>query len=357
MLAHCRNCADCFWCVNLINAQYCFLNEQLTKEQYKQKIAAINLGSRKVRKEWLAAFEKHINKYPKPSVLQRQTEQVLWNLVERAKDGFMCFEGADFEHCRYCTDLNSHAKYCMDYSVWGEYAERIYASITVGENASNIYFSVNCRPDVTNLFYCEECVMCKDCFGCVWLKNKQYCILNTQYTKDEYFLKVSQIITSMQTQWERWRFLPRKHAPFAYNESTAHTHISLSKKQALQQWYRWQDNIFDINIWDDVDIYDEGEDDIAKVSDDICKKAMRCPVSQRLFKIIPLELQFYKKYHIPLPIHHSDTRFYQNFTKRPWRDLLLRKCDKTGEQILSVYPESVPFKVYSQEAYNQEVYG
>ncbi|MEI8091018.1 MAG: hypothetical protein WCG98_01925 [bacterium] len=35
---NCENCNFCFGCVNLVNAQYCFFNEQLTKETYNKKI-------------------------------------------------------------------------------------------------------------------------------------------------------------------------------------------------------------------------------------------------------------------------------------------------------------------------------
>jgi hypothetical protein len=34
----------------------------------------------------------------------------------------------------------------------------------------------------------------------------------------------------------------------------------------------------------------------------------------------------------------------------------LRKCDKTGEEIVSVYSAEYEGKVYSEEAYQQEIY-
>lgn len=36
-----RNCTDCFGCVGLTNKKYCFLNNQLTREQYKQATKTI----------------------------------------------------------------------------------------------------------------------------------------------------------------------------------------------------------------------------------------------------------------------------------------------------------------------------
>ena len=70
-----------------------------------------------------------------------------------------------------------------------------------------------------------------------------------------------------------------------------------------------------------------------------------------------MELEFYRKHNLPLPRLHPDVRYTQRFQQKPDRTLYLRKCDKTGEDMLSVYPQDAPFKVYSEEAYRQEMYG
>ena len=51
--------------------------------------------------------------------------------------------------------------------------------------------------EVERVLYSKNCFSCKDCFGCIGLRNKQYCILNTQYTKEDYEEIVAQIIESM----------------------------------------------------------------------------------------------------------------------------------------------------------------
>ncbi|MFA6006106.1 MAG: hypothetical protein WC764_00005, partial [Candidatus Paceibacterota bacterium] len=42
----CVNCSDSFGCVSLRNKSYCFYNEQLSKDEYRQRLANIDLGSR-----------------------------------------------------------------------------------------------------------------------------------------------------------------------------------------------------------------------------------------------------------------------------------------------------------------------
>ncbi len=46
-------------------------------------------------------------------------------------------------------------------------------------------------------FYCKLLTGCQNCFGCISLRNASYCILNKQYTKEEYEALVPQIIEHM----------------------------------------------------------------------------------------------------------------------------------------------------------------
>ena len=59
-----------------------------------------------------------------------------------------------------------------------------------------LFFSRNCRQCQDSAFLLE-CSNCTNCFGCVNLRNKQYCILNKQYTKQEYEVLVPRIIEQM----------------------------------------------------------------------------------------------------------------------------------------------------------------
>lgn len=102
--------------------------------------------------------------------------------------------------------------------------------------------------------------------------------------------------------------------------------------------------------------------------DDIIKKVFICELSQRPYKIQPAELKFYRTLDLDLPSKHPDIRHNERMQRKYPRELHLRTCDKTNETILSVYPadEVLPLreggeagrvKVYSEQAYNQEIYG
>ena len=43
-------------------------------------------------------------------------------------------------------------------------------------------FCFNC----SNSWYIAHCTGCSDCYGCINLVNKKYCIFNEQYTPEEY---------------------------------------------------------------------------------------------------------------------------------------------------------------------------
>ena len=61
----------------------------------------------------------------------------------------------------------------------------------------------------------------------------------------------------------------------------------------------------------------------------IIHQAIRCVVSEKLFRITQQELDFYKEQHIPLPHLHPDERYSARLSRRPARNIYLRTCDKT----------------------------
>ena len=78
------------------------------------------------------------------------------------------------------------------------------------------------------------CHHCQDCFGCIGLKNQQYCIFNKQYTKEEYEKTVAQLIKKMQADGERGERFPKEFSPFAYNESFAYFYDPATEQEALK---------------------------------------------------------------------------------------------------------------------------
>ena len=58
-----------------------------------------------------------------------------------------------------------------------------------------------------------------------------------------------------------------------------------------------------------------------------------------------------KKYSIPTPTLCPDERQRRRLAFRNERKLYKRKCDKTGQEIISIYSPDKPYRVYDQKAW------
>ena len=101
--------------------------------------------------------------------------------------GYLLFGSNNSNNCYYSSEL-SHCESCVDCDRLGACKSCYDSQLSQScERCAFADFSVECR-DCTFVFGCREC---KDCLGCVGLTGKQYCILNEQLSKDEYFRRVS----------------------------------------------------------------------------------------------------------------------------------------------------------------------
>lgn len=347
----CDNCSHCFGCSNLVGKQYCIFNEQKTQQEYEIFLQSIQLWSKQTRSQYFQQFQSIIAQTTKPAIHGIQLEKTVGNFVNQCKESFMVFNGENLENCRYTFWFNN-AKNCQDLMSRWDPSEMCYHSVAIGSNASFTFFCANAST-TSYVYYSTHCTNCQHCFWCTGLTNQSYCIFNKQYSKEEYEQIVAKIIIHMQSTGEWGEFFDPSLAPFAYNETVAQELHPLTEVQSKGQWYRRQT---------DQNTVGEGNiatvpDNINNVQDDILQQIISCQVSWRLFKITKQELDFYRTNSIPIPTKHPDIRHQERIDQRPAKQLYLRICDKTGKQIISVYPADAPFKVYSIEAYQQDLYG
>ena len=220
--------------------------------------------------------------------------------------------------------------------------------------------------------YNEECQNSQSIFGCEGLRKKSYCILNKQYTKEEYEALVPKIIKHMNEmpyidkvgrRYKYGDFFPSDLAPFAYNESIAQEYYSLSKEQAQGSGYLWKDaeeRNYNIII-KNADI----PDDIKTVGDDILKQMIECGHQGKCleqcteaFKITPYELEFYKRMNLPLPRLCHNCRHYQRIHLRNPLKLWHRKCMHEGcsNEFETTYAPDRQEVIYCESCYQKEMY-
>lgn len=344
-LFNCKNCHDCFGCVNLMNKSHHIFNVPYSKEEYAEKMKEINLGSSRVVREMKEKFQTEITKYPRRFVRAVRTVNSTGDNLEGTKNCKFCFEvfGAA-EDCRYIWLAYSAVKDCFDCDHFGLNSENSYEVSTIYPG-SKVFFSrfVFASHDV---YYSYNCHNCHDLFGCIGLRDKQYCILNRQYSKEEYEVLVPKIIGHMNSMpykdkkdrvYKYGEFFPAELSPFSYNETIAQEYFPLSKEKAEEQGYLWKEpsgKHYDITV-ESQDLPDRIQD----VKDDVLKEVIGCEHKgtcnencTTAFKIIEKELQLYRVMNVPLPKLCPNCRHYQRISQRNPLKLWHRTCQCTGKQ-------------------------
>lgn len=346
-LYDCANCSDCIGCTSLRNKNYCIFNEQFTKEEYKKKAAELGLNSRlrleKIRKKIEELRLKTIHRYANVY----RSERVIGDNVENSRN------------CYYCFDLAGDAEN-VKYSNWGTYglkdaydtgpgtggkSELLYEGVSIGVNSANCAFGTIVWYS-NSVRYGFNCHSSQNLFGCVSLRNKNYCILNKQYTKEEYEELVPKIIEHMNTMpyidkkgrtYKFGEYFPIETSPFSYNDTIAQEYFSLTKVQAEDEGYPWHDpkgKSYSITKQPK-----DLPDSIAEVSDVISNEVIGCAHMGKCnhgcataFKVIPSELQFYRKFNIPLPQLCPNCRHHARLAQRNPMKLWHRNCTCAGEK-------------------------
>ena len=378
------NCQDCVGCAGLRNKQYCILNQQYSKEEYKKKFDELNLGSHianrsffdEVRALWLTIPVKYMRGW--------NNVNVLGDYIESSKNARYCFEIVGGENIKYSQNVAFGVKDSHDYTNWGLQSELIYESVSVGENNRNIKFSFDCWPNCNDLEYCLNCHSSSDLFGCVGLKKKQYCILNKQYTKEEYFTLREKIIAHMNDMpytdkegrtYRYGEFFPAEFSPLAYNETIIADYYPVAKEQAVTEGFLWRDP--NPREFQTTMVASDLPDHIRDATDDMVKQVIACASCRRAYRIIPSELKFYKRFSLPLPRLCHNCRYRERLAFRNPMKWQRRSCMCAGEASASgayrnlaphlhaaaacentfdtTYPPDSSYTVYCEPCYQAEM--
>ena len=351
-LLDCIACENCFWCVNMQHKKYCFLNKQLSKEDYESKIKQVIWDYSKIE-QFKIEYDRFVLKYPRKCVRNINSENCTWDFIQNSKNSHNCFSLVWAENCK---DTNLSWINCFElyscYFTW-DWATQCYESTWAWSNKIAFCFYSISNNDC---YYCITCEHCSNCFGCEWLRHKKYCILNKQYSKEEYEVLVWKIIDHMSSTWEWWEFFPISMSPFCYNESAAQEYFPLEKQEIINNKWYWKD--VDTEIWNVKKIIeaDKLPNTLDKIPDDILSWAIKCKKSQKPFKIVSQELKFYRKYQIPIPHLSPEQRHKERISYRNPNKLWNRKCDKCSKDINTVYDPNRPEIVYCEQCYLKEIY-
>jgi len=286
-LSNCSNCKNCIFCSDLKNAEYHIHNEKVSKGDYFKFLEELNLQNRD--KLELALIKK--------------------KSLNITKSDFL-YGCKSIENSRFCIDSQNisnslflfNAKNCFEGIGFGNKSSNLAQFAMVGDNAKNIFNSVDCWTNVKNLEYCTNCYNSHDLLACVGMSNKSFCILNKQYTENEYKSLRKKIIDHLRSKKTWGEFLPPGFCGLPYNLSAAQVFMPLSRAPAKLMGFKWDDEEENIGSLDKLN-FDKSYSQVPNTIDKIInnKDTYICEVSAKEVKFNDFEIAFLNENNIAPP--------------------------------------------------------
>jgi len=354
MVEDCQGCTNCIGCFGLKNKQYYIYNQNVGKESY-EKFVRENLTPLTHAK--IESIHQKFNeikiKLPHRHAYLYSCEDCTGDLVFNSKNCIWAFGTTQGEDSAY-TFSSSQAINLCDCSFSGGKVGAQYSCNTLSTIGQKFLFSWIHWLGNSSIFT-MECHSCTDCFACVGLKNKQYCVFNKQYTKEEYESLAAKILEHMQKTNEWGEFFSPAKSPYAYNESVAQDYFPLEKNEAIAKGFVWSEYEPPKPNTEKIIKTSDLPEDIAQAGQDVISSAIECGVTGRPFIITPNEFAFYKEQGIPLPRKHPEQRHKERMAIRNPIRLWPRKCSSCNKEIMSIYAPDRPEIVYCESCYQKLV--
>ncbi len=337
--------------MNLRQKEYFLFNKPVSRLEFEQFMENFKSTQRKtVDKNFQDFLDFQKTQIHKASQ-GYQNEGVTGDHIFRSQNCYECFDIQESRDMKFCERIyNGPNADCHDIDQFGMKIERIYEGGPIGDESQMSAFVMLCYQ-VVDVFYSQHTSQSKNCFGCFGVSHAKYCILNKQYTKDEYEVLVPKIIEHMRQTREWGEFFPIELSPFAYNETVANEYYPLTKEEILQKGYTYKEESNEIPNVEKIIPADKLPDSITDIPDDILNWAIECEESKKPFKIQKAELEFYRKQNLPIPHYHPDIRHQHRMKLRNPRKLFHRTCDKCQTPIETTFSPERPETVYCEGCY------
>ncbi|MBU0648196.1 hypothetical protein KJ855_03370 [Patescibacteria group bacterium] len=352
-------CQDCFGCVGLQNKQYCIFNEQKTKEEYERFVAGFEFKREKVEEVQQRVKQIYLG-LPHKYADNLNTENSVGDWLKNTRNCQNCFEMTGADNVKNGFICSADLSDSQDISFGFNGVELAYETMIFGFGSYVNAFCWYCIGG-RDIYYCAECSGgTKDCFGCVGLRNGEYCILNKQYTKEEYEQLVPKIIEKMEADGEWGEFFPMSISPFGYNETMGQDYMPMTKEEAIGVGATWQMQDFGLQYdgefyeSKDISTYDPEANPRAQGElGELLAGVLKCEVTGKPFRLISQEVAFYIEHGLPIPTKHPDQRYRERFEMGRPRKLFDRQCDKCGKEIKSTFDEKREEIVYCERCYHE----
>ncbi len=356
----CRNCSNIIGCSGLRHKNYYIFNKEVSKQEFDDFVAQNITGSREKFNSLRERSFDFWKQVPERALFVERSLNCAGNLIKESKnckDAWNVEKSENTSHAMFDLEL----KDSMDAtSVWK--SELMY-EILGGIYSSSVFFSSHILDKCGDVYYSNMLFSSNNCFGCSHLKHGEYSILNKKYSKEDYLKMKEKIIAQMNEMpyvdkggriYKFGEFFPCDLSPFSYDETVANEYFPLSVEQMKKE----NVNMFNHSVETEYKVeVIVPKDSVHETDNTILSKAIKCEDTGKLFKLIQMELDFYKRFNLPIPTkspfarHKSRLRFIADHMH-----LLDRTCGKCQSKIQSVYTEEEFPIVYCEKCYQQEVY-
>ncbi len=265
-LSNCINCKNCIFCTDMKNSEYCIYNKKTSKKEYFQFLEDLQLNKRDFLEQAKIKYKKFKNELKNNENKKVERNNNFLHECTKVQNSKNCYNSKNIVNSQNIFDSNN----CFEGIGYGNNSSNLAQFAMIGDNATNIFNSIDCWSNVENLEYCSHCYDSHDLFACVGLSNKSYCILNKQYSENEYKKMRSEIIENLKIRKSWGSFLTPGFCGLPYNMSAAQVFMPLGRAPAKLMGFRWddeQENIRAIDILNGSEVSDaESSSELANLS-------------------------------------------------------------------------------------------
>lgn len=352
-LYDCRDCVNCIGCVGLRHKSYHIFNEPVSKEEYNTFLEKYPLNEEASKLYIISKREELRKKMPARSVFGSHNNNVSGDHIYNAHNIHHSFDIKGGENSKYCyTSGKLIESYDVSFGPDVQYSYQILAGLG----------SANCMAthlvmDSNYVFYSEFCFGSKNLFGCNGLRNKEYCILNKQYSKEEYEKLIPQIVENLKKNGSWGDFFPVSMSPFGYNESIANEYMPLSKEEAIKQGFAWRDDVPYTTGKENCNYKDLPIKPGEYQEQELLDKILKCKTCDKNYRFIGREISFYKRMKLSLPDRCFNCRHQLRMNARNPRVLVEVNCVSCGNTTKTTYPKEKhsQYKIYCESCYNRDI--
>jgi hypothetical protein len=349
-LFDCRSCTDCIGCVGLVGKSYYVFNQPVDKETYKQIKAELFPLSKQKIGDILKKVEELRRNLPQRSFFGSHNNNVSGNHIYNSHNIHSSFDIKSGENSKYVYTVRSAIdSYDGSFSVTLENCYDVLNCV-----GKNLLFSHNCFES-HDVLYSEFCFNSNDLLGCFGLRNKSYCIFNTQYSKEEYIQLKDKIIGWLKETGEFGSFFPVWMSPFAYNEAIASEYMEKTKEQVLERGYRWKDDL-PFTQGQGTILFDAVPENPSLYDESLTKEIFTCELCTKNYRLISREIAFCKRMEIEIPHECFNCRHITRMRKRLPRTLHEGVCAHCNTSIKTAYDTEAQgvYNIYCEKCYQNE---